>query len=69
MNKIVSSETVVKGIRRRIRTKYSWEEKIRIVLEGIRGEESIANLCRQEGMPNYFITHVVGIFWKQLRNI
>ena len=31
---------------------YSSEEKIRIVLEGIRGEESIANLCRREGMPN-----------------
>ena len=32
--------------------KYSSEEKIRIVLEGIRGEDSIANLCRREGMSN-----------------
>ena len=52
MNKKVSSESVVKDIRRRTLTKYSSEEKIRIVLKGIRGEESIANLCRREGMPN-----------------
>ena len=52
MKKKVSSESVVKDIRRRTRTKYSSEEKIRIVLEGIRGEESIANLYRREGMPN-----------------
>ena len=52
MKKKVLSESVVKDIRRRTRTKYSSEEKIRIVLEGIRGEESIANLCRREGMPN-----------------
>jgi transposase len=48
----VSSESIVKDIRRRSRTKYFSEEKIRIVLEGIRGEESIANLYRCEGMPN-----------------
>ena len=52
MKKKVSSDSVVKDIRRRTRTKYSQEEKIRIVSEGIRGEESIANLCRREGMPN-----------------
>ena len=49
MNKKVSSESIVKDIRRRTRKKYSSEEKIRIVLEGLRGEESIANLCRREG--------------------
>jgi transposase len=52
MKKKVSSESIAKDIRRRTHTKYSSEEKIRIVLEGIRGEESIANLCRREGMPN-----------------
>ena len=52
MNKKVSSESVVKDIRRRTRRKYSSEEKIRIVLEGLRGEESIANLCRRGGIPN-----------------
>ncbi len=49
--KKVSSELVVKGIRRRTRKKYSSEEKIRIVLDGIRGEDSIPNLCRREGIP------------------
>jgi len=38
MNKKVSSESVVKDIRRRTRKKYSSEEKIRIVLDGLRGE-------------------------------
>ena len=47
MNKKVSSESVVKDIRRRTRRKYSSEEKIRIVLEGLRGKERIANPCRQ----------------------
>ena len=44
-----NSEKLVKDIRRRTRKKYSSEEKIRIVLEGMRGEESIAELCRREG--------------------
>ena len=52
MNKKVSSESVVKDIRRRTRKKYSSEEKIRIVPDGLRGEDSIANLCRREGIPN-----------------
>ena len=43
-----NSEKLVKDIRRRTRKKYSSEEKIRIVLEGMRGEESIAELCRRE---------------------
>src|SRR5688572_8793821 len=47
----VSAEQVVREIRRETRRKYSAEEKIRIVLEGLRGEESIAELCRREG-PN-----------------
>ena len=42
-----NSEKLVKDIRRRTRKKYSSEEKIRIVLEGMRGEESIAELCRR----------------------
>ncbi len=41
------SEKVVKTIRRKTRRKYSTEEKIRIVLDGLRGEESIAELCRR----------------------
>ena len=50
-----SVEKAVRDIRRRTRKKYSTEEKIRIVLEGLRGEESIAELCRKEGLnPNVY---------------
>jgi transposase len=44
------AEKVVKDIRRATRKQYSAEEKIRIVLEGLRGEDSIAALCRREGI-------------------
>ena len=42
----------VKEIRRNTRRKFSSQEKIRIVLDGLRGESSIAELCRQEGINN-----------------
>lgn len=45
-----SAEAVIKDIRRVTRKQYGAEEKIRIVLEGLRGEESIAALCRREGI-------------------
>ena len=45
-----TAEKVVKDIRRATRKQYSAEEKIRIVLEGLRGEDSIAELCRREGI-------------------
>jgi transposase len=44
------AEKVIKDIRRVTRRRFSAEEKIRIVLEGLRGEESIAALCRREGI-------------------
>ena len=44
------AEHVVKDIRRATRRHFSAEDKIRIVLEGLRGEESIASLCRREGI-------------------
>ena len=50
MAKEGSAEKAVKEIRRRTRRKFSAEEKVRIVLEGLRGEESIATLCRREGI-------------------
>jgi len=46
-----SAEAAVRTIRRVTRKKYSAEEKVRIVLEGLRGETSIAGLCRREGIP------------------
>ena len=42
-------ESVVKEIKRNTRRKFNSEEKIRIILEGLRGEDSIANICRKEG--------------------
>ena len=46
------AEQVVKDIRRETRRHFSAEEKIRIVLEGLRGEESISELCRREGIAS-----------------
>ena len=50
MSPISDVEKRVKDIRRKTRRKYSAEEKIRIVLEGLRGEDTIAELCRREGI-------------------
>ncbi len=47
---VSSVDATVREIRRRTRKKYSAEEKVRIVLEGLRGEEKIAELCRREGI-------------------
>jgi len=51
------AERVVKDIRRATRKQYSAEEKIRIVLEGLRGDDSIAELCRREGIAQ-------GVYYK-----
>ena len=51
------AERVVKDIRRATRKHYGAEEKIRIVLEGLRGEDSIAELCRREGIAQ-------GVYYK-----
>ena len=50
-------EKIVKDIKRATRKQYSSEEKIRIVLDGLRGEHSIAELCRREGISQ-------GIYYK-----
>ena len=44
------AEETIKDIRRATRRHFSAEEKMRVVLEGLRGEESIAELCRREGI-------------------
>ncbi len=44
------AERTVRDIRRKTRKQYTAEEKIRIVVSGLRGEESIAALCRREGI-------------------
>jgi len=49
------SDAIVRDIKRRTRKKYNAEEKISIVLEGLRGEDSIAAICRREGInPNLY---------------
>ena len=52
-----SAQAVIKDIRRATRKQYGAEEKIRIVLEGLRGEDSIAELCRREGIAQ-------GVYYK-----
>jgi transposase len=47
-----SAEAAVREIRRKTRRKFSAEEKIRIVVEGLRGEQSIKELCRREGIAS-----------------
>lgn len=50
MRKKSSAQKTIRDIRRATRRHYSAEEKIRIVLEGLRGEDTIAELCRREGL-------------------
>ena len=47
-----SSEAAVREIRRRTRRRFSAEEKVRVVLDGLRGEMSVAELCRREGIAS-----------------
>ena len=56
-NSKASAERVVKDIRRATRKQYGAEEEIRIVLEGLRGDDSIAELCRREGIAQ-------GVYYK-----
>ncbi len=45
-----SPESLVREIKRKTRRKFNSEEKIRIILEGLKGEESVAAICRREGI-------------------
>jgi transposase len=55
MEQKTTPESVVREIKRKTRRKFSAEEKIRIILEGLRGEESIKALCRREAIsPNLY---------------
>jgi len=51
-----STSSLISDLKRKTRKKYSSEEKIRIIIEGMRGESSIAELCRKEGISqaNYY---------------
>jgi transposase len=55
MLKKTTPQNVVKDIKRQTARKHNSEEKIRVILEGIKGETSIAELCRREGLnPNVY---------------
>ena len=58
-NEYETAQQHLKGIRRAIRKQYSAEEKMRIVIEGLRGEHSIAELCRREGIAQSLVLRVV----------
>ena len=58
-------ESTVREIRRKTRKKYSAEEKIRIVLEGLRGESTIAELCRAKAFIPTCTTSGSRNFWKR----
>ena len=60
MTKKRSAEKTVRDIRRATRRHYSAEEKIRIVLEGLRGEDSIAELCRRPKLDLGLWTSAIG---------
>ncbi len=45
-----SAESVIKELKRKTRRKFSAEEKIRIVIDGLKGEDSVAEICRREGI-------------------
>ncbi len=67
MPKNRDAEKIVREIKRKTRRKFSAEEKIRIVLEGLGGEENIAELCRREGMsPNLYYKRRPTILPKRL---
>lgn len=50
MAKKKTTQSIVKDIKRKTRRKFSAEEKIRIVLDGLKGEDSVATICRKEGI-------------------
>ena len=59
MSKNDPAERAVRDIRRKTRKQYSAEEKIRIVVSGLRGEDSIAELCRREGIAEKSLLQLV----------
>ena len=65
-----SPESVVREIKRKTRRKFNSEEKIRIILEGLKGEESIANICRREGIaPRVCTMRGAKRFWRQASSV
>ena len=65
-----TAESIVKEIKRKTRRKFSSEEKIRIIIEGLRGEDSITAICRREGInPNLVLPVGVKISWRPVKSV
>ena len=69
MSPISDVEKRVKEIRRKTRRKYSAEDKIRIVLEGLRGEMTIAELCRRKALSRTSTTSGAETSWRPARSV
>jgi transposase-like protein len=65
MSKKASADATVRNIRRKKRKEYSAEEKMSIVIEGLRGELSVAELCRREGSAIPFSIAGARTSWKR----
>jgi len=52
--------SIIKDIQRQTRRQYTAEEKIRIVLEGLQGEQSVAEICRREGLNTNIFYRWIG---------
>ena len=68
MSKNDPAERTVRDIRRKTRKKYTAEEKMRVVVSGLRGEESIAALCRRAGIAEGLYYSGSKAFWKRARS-
>ena len=67
MREKVSAEERIREIRRKTRKKYSAEGEGAVVLEGLRGEESIAELCRKEGIrSNLYYRFTLAMIWSAM---
>lgn len=64
-----SAEDTIRDIRRKTRRKYSAEEKFQIVMEGLRGEMTVAELCRREGIAQSLYYKGRRNSWKQVKSI
>ena len=63
-----STEKFVKDIRKNTRRIFTAEQKILIVMEGLRAETSVAELCRKHSQPNLSFIRGTKSLWKQERN-
>ena len=69
MTKKKSVSSLIRELKRKTRKNYSSEDKIRIIIEGMRREVSVAEPCRQEGIAKRITTIGAKTSWRQVRNV